>query len=117
MPAAVCLGSWADRHKDRLERRRARLSPVRRAVRKSELLMTSTTRRFRVRVEWDPTEGDWVAHAPTFDHLFAFGETREEALARMREAIVICLTSGMQKWSDVPKDYPDAYLVDVDVQV
>jgi predicted RNase H-like HicB family nuclease len=81
--------------------------------------MHSTMRRFWAHVEWDPTEQDWVASALGFDHLFVYGETREEALTRIRQAVAACLASGIGPIGpDLAISYPDrrSLYVEVDVQ-
>jgi len=47
-----------------------------------------TTRHFHVLLEWDPEADPWVTYVPTLNGLSAFGETKEEALANTREAIL-----------------------------
>ncbi len=45
-------------------------------------------RQFRVLVDWDPEAQAWVTLVPGLGDLSTFGETREEALAQNREAIL-----------------------------
>lgn len=45
-------------------------------------------RQFRVLVDWDPEARAWVTLVPGLGDLSTFGETREEALAQTREAIL-----------------------------
>jgi len=45
-------------------------------------------RQFQVIVEYDQTEKAWVTFVPALDHLSTFGQSREEALASTREAIL-----------------------------
>jgi predicted RNase H-like HicB family nuclease len=47
-----------------------------------------TTRHFRTLLEWDPDARAWVSYVPALNHLSTFGDTREEALANTREAIL-----------------------------
>lgn len=46
------------------------------------------TEHFYVLLEWDPEASVWVTYVPTLNGLSTFGETREEALAETREAIL-----------------------------
>jgi predicted RNase H-like HicB family nuclease len=46
------------------------------------------TRQFRVLIDWDPETQAWVTLVPGLGDLSTFGETREEALAHTREAIL-----------------------------
>ena len=43
---------------------------------------------FQVLLEWDADDGVWVTYVPALDHLSTYGDTREEALAHTREAIL-----------------------------
>ena len=43
---------------------------------------------FQVMLEWDPEDSVWVAYVPTLDFLSTYGETKEEAIANTREAII-----------------------------
>jgi predicted RNase H-like HicB family nuclease len=45
-------------------------------------------RSFQVVLEWDPSDRVWVTYVPALDFLSTFAETREEALANTREAIL-----------------------------
>ena len=45
-------------------------------------------RSFQVVLEWDSGDKVWVTYVPALDFLSTFGETREEALANTREAIL-----------------------------
>lgn len=47
-----------------------------------------TKHRFKVVLEWDPDDSVWVSYVPSLNHLSTFGETKEEALAHTREAIL-----------------------------
>jgi predicted RNase H-like HicB family nuclease len=42
----------------------------------------------RVLLEWDSEAQAWVTYAPSLNGLSTFGDTREEALANTREAIL-----------------------------
>jgi predicted RNase H-like HicB family nuclease len=43
---------------------------------------------YHVLLEWDPEASAWVTYAPGLNGLSTFGETRDEALANTREAIL-----------------------------
>jgi predicted RNase H-like HicB family nuclease len=43
---------------------------------------------YQVLLEWDVEAAVWVTYVPAFNALSTFGETREEALANTREAIL-----------------------------
>ncbi len=47
-------------------------------------------RKVHVRLEKDP-EGDWWAQSPEASGFYAYGETREEALANAKDALSIFL--------------------------
>lgn len=46
------------------------------------------TQHFQVLLEWDPEEGLWVTYVPALNGISTFGETKAEALANTREAIL-----------------------------
>ncbi len=46
------------------------------------------THHFQILIEWDPEDEVWVTHVPTLNALSTFGDTREEAIANTREAIL-----------------------------
>jgi predicted RNase H-like HicB family nuclease len=46
------------------------------------------TQHYHALLEWDPETGLWVTYVPALSHLSTFGETKEEALAKTREAIL-----------------------------
>jgi predicted RNase H-like HicB family nuclease len=47
-----------------------------------------TARRFQVEIEWNPEDRVWVTYVPALGHLSTYGETREEALAQTRDAVL-----------------------------
>ncbi len=75
-------------------------------------------RTFRVLLEWDADERVWVTHVPELDDLSTFGDTREEALANTREAIVgyfealekaglrLPAANGQMEWVDLEVAVP-----------
>lgn len=71
-------------------------------------------RRFRVLVDWDPEARAWVTLVPGLDDLSSFGETREEALAHTREAILGYLEAARREGIPIPAETA-AELVDFEV--
>ncbi len=74
------------------------------------------TRRYKVLVEWDPEENVWVTYVPALNHLSTFGETKAEALANTREAILGYLEAATKEGIEVPPEHLTE-VVDVDVAV
>ena len=74
-------------------------------------------RSFHVLLEWDAEDGVWVTYVPVLGYLSTFGETREEALANTKEAIVGYLEAAAKEGLAVPTEDTQAELVSVDVQV
>jgi predicted RNase H-like HicB family nuclease len=74
-----------------------------------------STRRFKVLLEWDAESQAWVTYVPALDHLSTFGETRDEALANTREAILGYLEAAQKEGIPVPAVDTKAELVDVEV--
>ena len=61
-----------------------------------------STRRFKVLLEWDAESQAWVTYVPALDHLSTFGQTRDEALANTREAILGYLEAAEKEGIPVP---------------
>lgn len=57
----------------------------------------------RVLLEWDPEAQAWVAYAPSLNGLSTFGDTREEALANTREAILGYLEAAKKAGIPIPR--------------
>ena len=74
-----------------------------------------TARRFQVEIEWDPEERVWVTYVPALGHLSTYGETREEALAQTRDAVLGYLEAAAA--SDVPVPDEDHQLDVVEIEV
>jgi len=74
-----------------------------------------TARRFKVLIEWDPEDRVWVTYVPALDHLSTYGETREEALENIREAILGYLEAAAKEGIPVPATDPDMDLIDLEV--
>jgi predicted RNase H-like HicB family nuclease len=75
------------------------------------------THSFQVVLEWDPESQVWVTYVPPLDFLSTFGDSREEALANTREAILGYLEAAAKEGLSVPYDGTKAGLVSVEVQV
>lgn len=78
-------------------------------------LARMTARRFQVEIEWDPEDRVWVTYVPALGHLSTYGETREEALAQTRDAVLGYLETAAA--SDVPVPDEDHQLDVVEIEV
>ena len=58
---------------------------------------------FQVVLEWDPADRVWVSLVPALNDLSTFGETRQEALDRTREAILGYLEAATKEGIEVPE--------------
>ena len=67
-----------------------------------------------VLLEWDPEADVWVTYVPTLNDLSTFGETKEEALANTREAILGYLEAAEKEGLPLPDP---AELVDLEIAV
>jgi predicted RNase H-like HicB family nuclease len=76
-----------------------------------------TTRRFKVFLEWDPEAPAWVTYVPALNHLSTFGDSREEALANTKEAILGYLEAAEKEGISVSSEDTEAELVDVEVAI
>ena len=74
-----------------------------------------TSRRFKVVLEWDPTESVWVTYVPALNHISTYGDTREEALEQTREAIIGYLEVAEAECIPVPNVDSDIELTEVEV--
>lgn len=72
-------------------------------------------RRFKVLVEWDPGDRVWVTYVPDLDWLSTYGDTREEALERTREAILGYLEAAQKEGLPLPATHADPEVVEVEV--
>ena len=61
-----------------------------------------TKRRFKVLLEWDPNDQVWVTYVPALEYISTFGDTREEALERTREAILGYLEAAEKEGIEAP---------------
>ena len=76
-----------------------------------------TTRQFQVLVEWDEDDKVWVTYVPALDNLSTYGESREEALANTREAILGYLEAAAKEGIAVSAGSRATELVEVEVAV
>lgn len=76
-----------------------------------------TIRHFRVLIEYDTDDKVWVTSVPALDYLSTYGETREDALAKTKEAIIGYLEAAEKEGFSVPANVSEAELVDVEVAV
>ncbi len=83
--------------------------------RRGATLSRMTARRFQVEIEWDPEDRVWVTYVPALGHLSTYGETREEALAQTRDAVLGYLEAAAS--SDVPVPDEDHQLDVVEIEV
>ena len=75
------------------------------------------TRRFKVLLEWDDQDQVWVTCVPALDYTSTFGETREEALANTREAILGYLEAAEKDGIFIPEESTEAELVELEVAI
>lgn len=76
-----------------------------------------SSRSFQVVLEWDPESRAWVTYVPALDFISTFGETREEALANTREAILGYLEAAKKEGLPVFPNNIEAELVSVEIAV
>lgn len=72
---------------------------------------------FHVLLEWDEPEGLWVSYVPGLNYLSTYGETREEALAMTREAILGYLEAAEKEGIAVDPPAGHAELIQLEVAV
>ena len=73
-----------------------------------------TKQHFHVLLEWDSEAGAWVTYVPMLNGLSTFGQSREEALAKTREAILGYLEAAEKEGIPLPEP---AEMVDVGLPV
>ena len=56
-------------------------------------------------------DGYWIAEVPSLPGCNTFGETRNEALVKIREAIEVYIEALEQDHLPVPDDYQNAELI------
>lgn len=72
------------------------------------------TEHFYVLIEWDPEASLWVTYVPTLNGLSTYGQTKEEALAETREAILGYLEAAKKEGIPLPSS---TELVEIQVAV
>jgi len=75
------------------------------------------TRRYKVVLEWDDEACVWVTTVPALNGLSTYGETRDEAIAQTRDAIIGYLEELQQEGLSPPEAPGDVDLVEVEVAV
>lgn len=73
------------------------------------------SRRFKVLVEWDPSDSVWVTQVPALNHLSTHGATKEEALTETREAILGYLEAAAIEGLSLDNAEPEVELVELEV--
>lgn len=63
---------------------------------------SETTRRFAVAIHPDPEDGGYVASIPSVPGVYGQGETEEEALEDVREALEFTLESMSELGEELP---------------
>lgn len=76
-----------------------------------------TNRQYKVLIEWDPQDEVWVSYVPDLNFISTYGDTREEAIANTREAILGYLEAAGKEGLPIPEGGLDAELIDVHVAV
>jgi antitoxin HicB len=76
------------------------------------------TRRYKVLLEWDQDDSVWVSYVPDLNYLSTYGDTREQAIEKTREAIEGYVEAAAKEGIEVPQSSSDlADLVDVQVAI
>jgi predicted RNase H-like HicB family nuclease len=73
--------------------------------------------RYKVLLEWEPEDRVWVTYVPDLDWLSTYGETKEEALERTREAILGYLEAAAKEGLPVPVPRRSPEVVELEVAV
>ncbi|MBM3924851.1 MAG: type II toxin-antitoxin system HicB family antitoxin [SAR202 cluster bacterium] len=76
-----------------------------------------TKAKFNVLIEWERDDRAWVAYVPALNWLSTFGETREEVLERVHEAIIGYMEAAEKEGIEIPKRESKAELTAVEVKV
>jgi predicted RNase H-like HicB family nuclease len=71
--------------------------------------------RLRVLLEWDSTARAWVTLVPSLGSLSTYGDTREEALDRTRDAILGYIEAATREGLPLPQAGVEPELVELEV--
>lgn len=75
------------------------------------------TRHFRIILEWDEEEKVFITYVPILNNLSTFGDTKEEALANTREAIVGYIEAAQKEGIPIEEDSGSIEWVDLEIAV
>ena len=75
------------------------------------------TRQYKVLLEWDPEDEIWVSYVPDLNFLSTYGDTREEAVANTREAILGYFEAAEKEGLPIPENSHETELIDLRVSV
>jgi predicted RNase H-like HicB family nuclease len=85
--------------------------------RRGATLSRMTARRFQVEIEWDLEDRVWVTYVPALGHVSTYGETREEALAQTRDAVLGYLEAAASSDVPVPDEHHQLDVVEIEVAI
>ena len=77
----------------------------------------ANTYHFNVLLEWDPESRVWITYVPDLNFLSTFGDSREEAIANTREAIVGYLEASRKEGLPIPRAGREAELIELDLAI
>lgn len=66
-------------------------------------------------IEWDSEDEVWVTYVPSLGHLSTYGETREEAIAQTREAVLGYLEAAVKDGLPIPAEDNPSDVVEIEV--
>jgi len=72
---------------------------------------------FQVVLEWDPRSESWVTYVPALEFLSTYGQSRDEALEKTREAILGYLEAAAKEGIPVPSEAVNVELVSLKISV
>jgi predicted RNase H-like HicB family nuclease len=75
----------------------------------------SDVREYTIILEPDPDEGGFTVLVPALPGCITEGDTREEAIANAKEAILLYLESLLADGEQIPEDVPDPEVLKVAV--
>ena len=70
--------------------------------------------RYNALLAWDDDDSLWVAYIPTLNWLSTYGETRDEALEKAREAAIGYVEAATKEGIDIPHSDSEAELASVE---